>query len=580
MSILVLIKCIKKQNNKFGNIKSYYEINKNDMFSLENALRIKDETGCKVIAVTVGATNVQPIVKKLYYFGVDEVVLISDISIAGSDTYATSMVLKSFIEKKDINLVFAGKESSDSSTAQIGPQISALLNYNLAVSVETVQYSNTNKTVTCSFKDSGNLYSVNYELPLVVVSEINSNNLRIPKISDFLLAKDKKVNVLNLNDISLSPLDCGSCGSLTKVINVEDVLINCKNSTQIESNISLSIFSEIINARDENNIPSRITNKNVESTTDKHKVLIIPDFTTVHLKSICKNVISHFCENSNTSVLLFDEFSKHSNELSDMGIEMLFLSDIKRNTINYYETGKEIANLLKKLDYNFVLLISSPFNRVIAPIVAALLKTGLTADCSEITVNEDGFMYMTRPTFGDSKKATIICHKTNPQMATIRPSCFLNNNYVSGKCQCIRINANHTNKSEKFTILSKEKIEQLEWNRNVVLIAGGGLSKISVLKLKDISKKLNLDFGATRATVDKGFVNHEYQIGQTGVSITHNLCVCFGVSGAIEHTVGISKTSRIISVNTDINCIMNKTSDIFAVTDANKIISEIGEIVL
>lgn len=581
MYIGVLIKCVKRQNKVFDNSKpSCFEINKSDMFSLENALKVKDKVKCKVCVITVGAPAVNKIIQKLYNFGVDKVIVVSDNDIAGSDTFATSTVLSKVIDKENIDLIFTGKESSDSATAQVGPQLAAMLNCNLACNVSSIECSNDLTNAICVFEESGKIYKVNYSLPLVVVTGLNVNVLRVPKIADFISSQKKHVDVLNLEKLSLDARLCGIEGSYTKVINIEDIIIKDKGGTLIDD-----IDSFIINKikRIKNNVEKNdVLSSCVDAKYKKLKIYIIGDPYNEFAKESFKRVISYFSVIGDVSILLFKEYTDLSDELLTSGATEIYNTDVVRNSIDYLMIGKKIANILTKINSKYVLLISSTFTRVIAPIIATYLKTGLTADCSDITFNENGFMEMTRPTFGDSKKATIICHKTNPQMATIRQSCFLGNyrrNIISAP-KVIKLNSDVVENVNEFTILNVDKISQLEWNKDVILIAGGGLDKENTLKLLKICTKLQIDFGVTRVVVDKGIVDHKYQIGQTGESVAHKLCIMFGVSGAIEHTVGISKRSEIISVNIDENCELNKISDFYAIADANEVITRLGDKIL
>lgn len=232
-----------------------------------------------------------------------------------------------------------------------------------------------------------------------------------------------------------------------------------------------------------------------------------------------------------------------------------------------------------------IVLFSSTLNgRELAPSITSRLKTGLTADCTELHfVNSKGEIKLaaTRPTFGGALMATILC-KTKPECATVR----------EGAIQAIECNLPY-GEVEEFNlgydfspnILStliefvkiKEKQTGLD-SANIVFAGGLGLkTKENFEKLKTLTDKLNIGFGATRAAVDKGFAPQEAQIGQTGKTISPRLYVAFGISGANQHLAGINTAKTIVAINNDPNAPIFAQSDFKIVKDAVEIIDEMLE---
>ena len=173
--------------------------------------------------------------------------------------------------------------------------------------------------------------------------------------------------------------------------------------------------------------------------------------------------------------------------------------------------------------------------------------------------------------------ATILC-KTLPQMATIRPNVFESkkthqHTTIEEKIIQSTIKKTSTKKIIKKTPLTinKNSIE----NAKIVLGGGKGLKdKKTFEKLETLAQLLNAKTGATRKAVEAGLAAHEIQIGQTGKTIAPDLYIAFGISGAVQHSVGIENAKKIIAINTNPNAPITKSADLTIIADAQKIIDE------
>ena len=223
-----------------------------------------------------------------------------------------------------------------------------------------------------------------------------------------------------------------------------------------------------------------------------------------------------------------------------------------------------LISLAKQFEPDILLVGATPFGRAFAPRVAAALGTGLTADCTELSMEpETGLLLQTRPAFGGNMMATIRTAASRPQMATVRPGVLplppLTEKkekmpiFVPYEAENTLIKLLRETVTPKGADISQSKI---------IVSAGRGIGQKKNLKLvKALADKLGGQVGATRPLVDMGFCPYSSQIGQTGFSVAPDLLICCGISGAVQHLAGIGGAKTVIAINTD------PKAPIFAVAD-------------
>lgn len=261
-----------------------------------------------------------------------------------------------------------------------------------------------------------------------------------------------------------------------------------------------------------------------------------------------------------------------THRLSATGLDNLYLL-INENFLNYStEIYKKAAvDFLKTHEHDIVLIPATPSGRDLAPGIASALNAGLTADCTEISLDEDNLLNATRPTYGGKLMATILS-KTTPQFATIRPGALKFSGF-SGKenTKITEIYPEIDCSKLKTSIISYTKKQNItDWANAQIIVAGGrGLgSKENFDLIYKLCEKIDAQPAASRCAVELGWADKDIQIGQTGSSVSPKLYIAFGISGAMQHIVGIENADRIIAVNTDRNAPIMKISDVSIPADA------------
>ncbi len=267
-----------------------------------------------------------------------------------------------------------------------------------------------------------------------------------------------------------------------------------------------------------------------------------------------------------------------SYQIAPYGVDKIYVADDER--LEPYRTLPHTAiaaDILEKEKPQIVLFGATSVGRDLAPRLASSLNCGLTADCTILDIGDHfvkkekkeyfDLLYAIRPAFGGSIMANIINWDMHPQMATVREGVMkkeiFDSNYPT---EVVQINVDDIVNEEDFVVKIIERhIEESDVNlKEASIIVAGGYgvgSKENFNYLHQLSELLGGEIGGSRAAVDAGFIDHDRQIGQTGVTVRPKLYIAAGISGAVQHTAGMQEASLIISINKDPDAPMNKIAD-------------------
>lgn len=280
-------------------------------------------------------------------------------------------------------------------------------------------------------------------------------------------------------------------------------------------------------------------------------------------------------------VIITDKKTRNlaTEELKSLNLNKIYvLSDDILDNFNTCIYSNVLATFLNDKKPDIFLMGATPEGRDLAPRTASKLNIGLTADCTELSVDEDGNLLATRPTYGGKLMATIIS-KTKPNFATIRPGAFKNDNKSSENIpEIIEYEQNLEGVNCLIEVLNcAKKVVQEDWTCSDVIIAGGlGLkSKENFDLLCKLADVCNAKPAASRAVVEIGWADSSIQVGQTGYSVSPKLYIAFGISGAMQHLAGVTNADKIIAINTDKYAPIVQSSDIAIISDAESVIKSL-----
>ena len=273
-------------------------------------------------------------------------------------------------------------------------------------------------------------------------------------------------------------------------------------------------------------------------------------------------------------------------EAANFEVDSLYIIDepiLENYRTQPYSNG--MIKLIRKYKPEIVLYGATSQGRDLASAVATIIETGLTADCTGLEIDpETKLLKQIRPAFGGNIMAVILTKNHRPQMASVRPRVF----NMPDKCsEEKRVTKKIETIYEKLELSEEEipvkvlKTEQDELGVSLeeadIIVSGGrGLgSAKNFYIIEDMAKALGGVVGASRSAVDAGWISSDHQVGQTGQTVRPRLYVAVGISGAIQHLVGMSNSDIIVAVNKDPNAPIFKVAHIGIIGDLFKIVPKL-----
>ena len=273
-----------------------------------------------------------------------------------------------------------------------------------------------------------------------------------------------------------------------------------------------------------------------------------------------------------------------ADQLFEYGADKVYVAD--HEELATYRTDaytKVINDAIEEYKPEIVLLGATHIGRDLGPCLAVKANTGLTADCTKLEIDpEDKKIKQTRPAFGGNLMATIVCPNHRPQMSTVRPGVMEKAAFEEGrKGELIKLNVEFKEGDIRTKVLEivKTMKDTVSLTDAEIIVSGGmGLGKPEGFELlKQLADKLGGIVAASRAAVDAGWIDHAYQVGQTGTTVKPKIYIACGISGAIQHVAGMQNSEQIIAINTNENAPIFEIADYGIVGDLYKVIPAIME---
>ncbi len=289
------------------------------------------------------------------------------------------------------------------------------------------------------------------------------------------------------------------------------------------------------------------------------------------------------------AVVIGSDIKQIEKQIFPYGVDHIYLADDPE--LYPYRTlphAAIITKLFQEIKPEIAIFGATSIGRDLAPRIASALKCGLTADCTSLEIGEHedkkankvykNLLFQIRPAFGGNIIATIINPETKPQMATVREGVMKKEIYsTTYKGELTRLDVSKYLDKEDFVVrilerhIEKKKIDIK--NSQIIISGGYGVGSSENFKLLfELAEVLGGEVGGSRAAVDAGYIPHERQIGQTGITVRPKLYIACGISGAVQHRAGMDQSSMIISINKDPHAPINQIADYAIIGDVAEVL--------
>jgi electron transfer flavoprotein alpha subunit len=283
------------------------------------------------------------------------------------------------------------------------------------------------------------------------------------------------------------------------------------------------------------------------------------------------------------AVVLGSDVGHLVGEALGHGADKVYVIDspvLKHYRVTPYLKG--VANLVQKYQPEIILIGATGLGRDLAGSIATVLKTGLTADCTGLTIDKTKrLLEQTRPAFGGNIMATILTERARPQMASVRPRVMPMPSFIAGRPgEVVRETLEMKEEDIKTKIIEIVSVQceaAIDITSFDVLVSGGrGMMTPENFKmLGELASLVGGTVCGTRGAVDAGMITHERQVGQTGKTVRPKLYMAFGISGAIQHIVGMQNSEYVIAVNKDKNAPIFEAAQMGIVGDVFEILPDL-----
>ena len=324
--------------------------------------------------------------------------------------------------------------------------------------------------------------------------------------------------------------------------------------------------------------------------SDEHRgIWVFAEQRDGQLKSVDYELLSKGRELADTlqaelCAICFGDNVNDVNQLTAYGADKVYLINHPALADQQEEPyATELVRLIQEHKPEIVLAGATPFGRAFIPKVAAILKTGLTADCTGLEIDtEKRLLLQTRPTFGGNVMATIICQTRRPQMSTVRPRVFKKNTPdKTRKGQIIKVDFNREGVTSRTKLISfvEDLTEKVKLEDADIIVSGGrGLGKQENFQLiEELAEAMGAAVGSSRPPVDEGWIPYSHQVGQTGKTVCPRLYIACGISGAVQHLAGMQTSDIIVAINDDPNAPIFEAATYGIVGDLFKVVPMLTE---
>ncbi len=539
-----------------------------DLHALEAALQLADE----VWAVSMGPSRAESTLREAIAHGADRGFLLTDRLFAGSDTWATANALAAAVRHLGgADLILTGITALDGETGHVGPQVAERLGLPQATGCEELSIENGRLFARRIIEGGYELLS----LPLPALATVAETGFlpRYPTFPGRRRAAKAEITVLGAADLGLDATTVGLSASPTKVSHMELVPMPKMDCRFID--VEFTYDRLVIELRSlESPAPASESAPKVQAEHPKEeapigepKVWVVGEIRDGLLAQVTAELLSHAVSLAShlgggvAALLIGSDLDRAAEEAARFGADLVMVAEDDRLASHRgLPEARILAAAATERHPEIVLLGATTTGRDLAPRVAAMLDTGIAADCTDLYISDwkqrgvtyPSLLHQVRPAMAGGVLATCLCPEHRPQISTVRPGVFP----VTDRQRVLRREQLTTEfEPGDFAIEILERSLQRTdvglRDADVVVAGGAGCNASNWHLIDELATQLGGRVAATRAAVEAGLAPRSLQVGQTGTTVRPRLYVACGISGALQHVVGMRASRTILAINRD-----------------------------
>lgn len=584
MRVLVLIKPVAQldtaQFNEDYSIRrerSRHTVSFADGYALTLARDLKRSLGSvELIVMSMASQGQAPLLESLKAYDLDSLVHLCDSQFAKSDTLCTAYILsEAIVRLGPFDMILAGQQSTDSETGQVPAQVATFLGLPFLSSVAEID-TDSSDMLRCIRYTEDERQEIQAELPVCLSVLSKSRDLAPPSLRALARARQVETITLSNKDLGLMDTRIGVKGSPTEVLKCTKNQLDFRSAEWIHDpeRGAEAIYDEIsrIMKEEGDRVGEEVASGFGPPSLDEGVAVVSPLFDPLALETAFE-ILSHLAvQDRGARVIVF------GSSLSDAQLHQFASAGARSVHHIHISTDLEdaayaraIQNALEGESVHTVLGGATVRMRSIMSIVAVLTSSGLAADCTEFTFEDQTVLRVVRPTFGGDLEA-VIGITSDLQMATVRPKAYAHRT-VERPVPIPLYQSHAEGYRNRINITGRQALNQTAQQAMPIMFSVGNGVQDPVLR--DRIFDFGFMRGASRVAVNAFGYDYSLQVGQTGRLVSSQLYVGFGIHGAFQHIVGIKQAFRIIAVNHDPKAPIFDYADIAVCCDVDDVVTRL-----
>lgn len=571
-----------------------------DLHALEAALQLADD----VCALSMGPPQAETTLRDALAVGAQRAVLVCDHLLAGSDTWATANALAAAVRWiGDVDLVLCGISALDGETGQVGPSVAQRLDWPQATGCESLTVDG--PSLIARRVVEGGYERLRLPLPALVSVGETGFEPRYPTLPGRRRAAAAVIERVGAADLGVGAADVGLAASPTKVAKMTPSPFPDRGCRFVDRAgfgfddlIRELIARGAFNQREavaEDVVGAPVTTIGAPVHDGDASLWVVAqmvdgtlDRATLELLSKATTLAPQLGGGVGAVVLCADadvDVDASVMAAARHGADVVYLARAPAlATYRAEPFARVIADAAVARRPNVVLFAATTTGRDLAPRVASLLGTGLAADCTDLYVDSwsrmgvtyEQLLHMVRPAMAGGVLATCLCPRARPQMATVRPGVF-ELRAAPRRPRVVPLDVTLSPADLRVEVLERRTSPaDVDLRDADVVIAGGaGCDEAGWHLVEALASAIGGRVAASRGAVEAGLAVRAQQVGQTGATVRPRLYVACGISGALQHAVGMQESATIIAINRDPNAAIYRLAHFGIVADVREAVPEL-----